>query len=231
MRKGITAINHDLNNALLLEVSWEACNQVGGIYTVLRSKAFQMTSKYGGGYCVVGPYVESTAQSEFEEIVDKDDVYYKTAKKLNSIGFKCHYGHWLVQGKPKAILLDYLSIFHQLGEIKYLLWKNHDIATPDNDELLNNTIAFGYLVKIFLSELIKEKKKLTEEQKVVAHFHEWMAATAIPEIRRENLDVRLVFTTHATMLGRYLAMNDPWFYEHLPFFDWKKEAKYFNIFP
>ena len=66
---------------------------------------------------------------------------------------------------------------------------------------------------------------------MVAHFHEWMAATAIPEIRRENLDVRLVFTTHATMLGRYLAMNDPWFYEHLPFFDWKKEAKYFNIEP
>jgi glycogen(starch) synthase len=39
----------------------------------------------------------------------------------------------------------------------------------------------------------------------------------------------VVFTTHATLLGRYLAMNDAQFYEHLEFYNWEKEANYFNV--
>jgi glycogen(starch) synthase len=57
-----------------------------------------------------------------------------------------------------------------------------------------------------------------------------MAGLPIPEIRRENLNLKLVFTTHATLLGRYLAMNDPQFYDHLSFFDWEVEAKKFNVY-
>jgi glycogen(starch) synthase len=56
-----------------------------------------------------------------------------------------------------------------------------------------------------------------------------MAGTPIPELRRNNLPVKIVFTTHATLLGRYLAMNDPWFYEHLKSYNWAKEAKGFNV--
>jgi glycogen(starch) synthase len=67
--------------------------------------------------------------------------------------------------------------------------------------------------------------------RVIAHFHEWMAGLPIPGLRKENLDIKVVFTTHATLLGRYLAMNDNRFYDHLPFYNWEREAANFNIKP
>ena len=56
-----------------------------------------------------------------------------------------------------------------------------------------------------------------------------MAATSLPELRRLNLPIGTIFTTHATLLGRYLAMNDPEFYDHLDSYDWEKEAQHFNV--
>lgn len=214
------------SNTLLIEIAWEACNQVGGIYTVIRSKANAMIDKYGDNYCLLGPYFPEMASGEFEEIKDGKGPYAEAVHKLREFGFEAYYGTWLVQGRPNIVLINPFSIYHNLGEIKYLLWEHHNISTPGDDELMNQTLAFGYLTKIFLQEVISAKK---ESQQVLAHIHEWMAGTSIPEIRRENLDVGLIFTTHATLLGRYLAMNDPWFYDHLPFLDWKKEAKYFNV--
>ncbi len=66
---------------------------------------------------------------------------------------------------------------------------------------------------------------------MIAHFHEWMAGLPIPGIRKGNLNIKIVFTTHATLLGRYLAMNDPQFYDHLSFYNWEKEAINFNVKP
>lgn len=87
-------------------------------------------------------------------------------------------------------------------------------------------VAFGWLVKVFLANLSKPE---VTDKPIIAHIHEWMAATAIPEIRRDQLPIHTVFTTHATMMGRYLAMNDPQFYDHLPFYDWEAEARKYNI--
>jgi glycogen(starch) synthase len=66
---------------------------------------------------------------------------------------------------------------------------------------------------------------------LVAHFHEWLGSTAIPELRRAGLPLSIVFTTHATILGRYLAHQDPWFYDHLPFVEWLKDARRLDIEP
>jgi glycogen(starch) synthase len=66
---------------------------------------------------------------------------------------------------------------------------------------------------------------------MIAHFHEWMAGIPIPSIRKDNLNIKVVFTTHATLLGRYLAMNDPKFYDHLAFYNWEVESTKFNVKP
>src|SRR5258708_15797886 len=49
------------------------------------------------------------------------------------------------------------------------------------------------------------------------------------DIHREKMAVKPVFTTHATQLGRHLAINSPSFYAHLPFFSWQEEAKRFGV--
>lgn len=213
-------------NNLLVEVAWEVCNQVGGIYTVIRSKTPTQVNKWGNNYCVVGPYVHHYANTEFEEITDSKDPFSLAVNKMKELGFDAKYGKWLVTGRPNTVLLNPYSVFDRLGSIKYELWDHHDIQFKNDDELIDKVIAFGYLVKVFFAHLTLEK---ITSKPVIGHFHEWMAGTPIPEIRYENIPVKTIFTTHATLLGRYLAMNDPQFYEHLPFFNWLNEAINFNI--
>jgi len=214
-----------IENTLLTEIAWEACNQVGGIYTVLRSKVPTMVNKFGPNYCLLGPYVQASVSTEFEEIKDIEGPFSRAASKMREMGFDVHYGKWLVTGRPKIVLFNPRSVFDRLGEIKYQLWEHHHINTPD-DDLVDQVIAFGFLTKVFLEVLAGKK---TKNQNIIAHFHEWMAATPIPELRKLDLPISITFTTHATLLGRYLAMNDPEFYNHLPFFDWLQEAQNFNI--
>lgn len=212
---------------LLLEISWEVCNQLGGIYTVLRSKVPSMVDHWGTRYCLVGPYNHDTAQVEFEPSPLVGAVGQAT-KQLQELGFGAHYGRWLVSGRPHVVLLEYLNVFPYLHEIKYQLWADHHIPTPADDELLNNTIAFAEMVRLLLSLL---GQKEAYRRQLVAHFHEWMAGPAIPMLRKDHWPGATVFTTHATLLGRYLAMNDPDFYDHLPFFDSHREAARFNVQP
>lgn len=212
-------------NALLFEIAWEVCQQLGGIYTVIRSKAPRMIENWGNRYCLIGPYNPGTAAIEFEAAKPSGLIAIALAV-LKSAGFEAHYGHWLVSGRPQVILLNTHSAMRNLTEIKYFLWKNHFIATPVDDDELNQVIAFGFLVQEFFKALIKENASLPP---VIAHFHEWMAGAAIPELRRSNIPVGVVFTTHATLLGRYLAMGDPWFYDHLPFVNWENDARRLNI--
>jgi glycogen synthase len=212
--------------SLLVEVAWEVANQVGGIYTVIRSKVPSMQAKWGDRYCLVGPYVHSNVSAIFESIEAPNDPFGRAVRKMRERGFEVHYGRWLTDGRPRTILFNPFTVYDRLGEIKYLLWEHHNISLPSNDDLLDQVVTFGWMVKVFLTRLTEEE---VNTRPVIAHVHEWMAATAIPEIRRDGLPIHTVFTTHATMLGRYLAQNDPNFYGNLPFYDWQKEARYFNI--
>ncbi len=210
----------------LTEVAWEVCNQVGGIYTVIRTKAGSIVEKYGDNYGVIGPYIHKDVKGEFEELEADDTLFSQAVEKLKSMGHKAHYGRWLVTGRPLAVLLEPWDPLIKLEEIKYFLWEHHYISTPDKDEMVDNVIAFGYMVGKYLQALDSLRDS---ESTVISHFHEWMGATAIPDLRRESIGIKMVFTTHATILGRYLAMNNPTFYNHLPFFDWEKEARHFGI--
>ncbi len=214
-------------NTLLFEIAWEVCQQLGGIYTVIRSKLPSMIEKWGNRYCLIGPYNPVTAAVEFEA-AEPTGLTAQALAALRGMGFDVHYGYWLVSGRPQVILLNTHSAMRNLNEIKYYLWKDHHIATPLDDDELNNVVAFGFLVQEFFKALAKDRKDLPP---IITHFHEWMASAAIPELRRANVPVGVVFTTHATLLGRYIAMTDPWFYDHLPFVQWETDARRFNIEP
>ncbi|MEP4535200.1 MAG: glycosyltransferase [Cyclobacteriaceae bacterium] len=214
-----------IKNTLLIETAWEVLNQVGGIYTVIRSKVPTVVPKWDQNYCLLGPYMPHNVSTEFEPINKSNDVFAKAAQNMRNLGFGVHYGEWLISGRPRVILFDLGSGMPQLGSIKYALWEHHGISSPADDFLLNDVLVFGDMVRIYLTEL----EKVATNKKIIAHFHEWMAASGLPELRRQKSSVKTIFTTHATLLGRYLAMNDPQFYDHLPFLDWEKEANHFNI--
>ncbi len=216
-------------NTLLFEIAWEVCNQVGGIYTVIRSKIPSVIDKWGkDNYCLIGPYFADQAAAHFDESNDYSTPIGKAVSRLQERGFQVHFGQWIVSGRPNVVLFDPYSVYDKLSEIKHFLWQDYHISVPGGDELLDKVSAFGYQVKeffIYLNEI-----GLTQKN-IIAHFHEWMSGLPIPGIRKNNLNIKIVFTTHATLLGRYLAMNDPQFYDHLPFYNWESEAVNFNVKP
>lgn len=211
----------------LFEIAWEVCNQVGGIYTVIRTKVPAMVEKWDENYCCLGPYFPQRALAEFEPIVPtNDDPIGKIVLKMQAQGLGVHYGYWLVSGRPKIVLFDIETIKPRIDQIKYALWEHHQISTLNIEDLVNQVVCFGELVRIFLTEYAEIQAKKTE---IVAHFHEWMASSGLPELRRDNVKIATVFTTHATMLGRYIASGKPDFYEKLNTYDWAEEAKRYGI--
>lgn len=221
-----TQLSKNTNPALLIEVAWEVCNQVGGIYTVIRSKAPAMMENWTGHFCMVGPYLNKNILAELEPLDDSADIFGLAATNLRKRGYDVIYAEWLITGKPRVLLLNPKAIEEKaLSVVKYLLWKNHQISTPDKNELIDQVIGFAYLTKLFLDELVK----INRDQRVLAHFHEWMAGLPILDIKKERMPVKTIFTTHATQLGRHLAINSPLFYAHLPFFKWEDEAAKFGV--
>jgi glycogen(starch) synthase len=214
-------------NALLIEVAWEVCNQVGGIYTVIRSKAPAIMENWTGRYCLIGPYVNKNIQAELEPLDDVADIFGLAAANLKKKGYDVVYAEWLITGKPRVVLLNPNAIEEKaMAVIKYLLWKNHNIRTNEASPLINQVIGFAYLTKLFIDELVK---LAGHDKTLITHFHEWMAGLPILDIKRDLMPVKTIFTTHATQLGRHLAINSPLFYAHLPFFRWEDEAKKFGV--
>lgn len=225
----------NVNKSLLMEIAWEVCNQVGGIYTVIQTKVPATKMKWGDNYLLLGPYFSNQTGAIFEydkdlyneeKIRNNPDPVKEVVRQMHSMGYDVHYGTWLIDGRPKAILFNPQSLLPKIHEHKYIFWEHHNITLPGNDYLVDQVVSFGFMVYEFIKLLSYNENN---NKQLIAHFHEWMAGIPIPELRRHNINIRIVFTTHATMLGRYLAMNDPGFYDHLPFYDWEKEASHFNI--
>jgi glycogen synthase len=214
-------------NTYLLEIAWEVCNQVGGIYTVIRSKIPSVIEQWGEqNYFLIGPYFADQAEAHFDPATDYSTDIGKAVLKMQERGFDVHYGQWIVSGRPQVVLFNPYSVFDKLNEIKHFIRQDYHISLPGQDELIDKVAAFGFQVKEFLRYLCTSGFCNSQ---VIAHFHEWMAGLPIPGIRRENLNIKIVFTTHATLLGRYLAMNDSNFYENLAFYNWESEAIRFNV--
>ena len=210
---------------ILFEIAWEVCWQLGGIYTVLRTKAPAMLQRWGDRYCLIGPYNPQTAAYEFDE-QPADGLYRDAVDGLAQAGIPAKFGRWLIPGRPQVILVDYRARYSSLDADKYALWADHGISTTQNDSEVNEVVAFGFSV----TELFARLSRTIGTRPVLAHFHEWMAGVAIPRIAHLRLPVATVFTTHATLLGRYMAGDSPDFYEHLPFINADEQAAKYQIY-
>ena len=217
------------NDPLIIECAWEVCNQVGGIYTVIRSKVPAAVEAFGQNYCLLGPLENENISAEFDSIHNLSDPIGRTVEKMRNMGLDVRYGHWLVTGRPRVVLLNPQNVFNRLDTLHRHINKDFGINTHREDPLLDKVVMWADLNRTFFTILSKEVIK--GKRKVIVHFHEWMASLPILDIRKEKLPISTVFTTHATMLGRYLAGNDQDFYSKLDKFNWEVEARRFGILP
>ena len=190
----------------LLEVSYEVCNKVGGIYAVLESKAAKMVEKFGNNYILIGPYYPDKAS--MESIKQKPpENFEKAFESLEKEGIVCHYVKWMIQGKPNAILVEFKVTLNRINEIKSGLWEKYKIDSLgsgfDFDEPMAWSTAVGMLIERMLPLF---------DGKAVAHFHEWLAGGALLHLKGK---VPTVFMTHATILGRTIAGSGENLYDEI----------------
>lgn len=210
---------------LLFEVSWETCNQLGGIYQVLRSRAPAMDRAWGDRYVLVGPDRGENTSAEFEPDPEAPPFLAPVLRQSAAHGLRARYGRWLISGRPQVVLVAPDLSVEELDAAKYYLWADHGLSLPPGDDLLDDVVRFGSAVYEFLTEVGERLKP----RPVIAHFHEWMAGLAIPRLRRDRSPLALVFTTHATALGRHLANAREDFYDALAGLDADAEAERYGV--
>ncbi|KGO63533.1 Glycogen synthase [Penicillium italicum] len=213
-------IKRDVRNHMLFEVATEVANRVGGIYSVLKSKAPVTTAEYGERYTLIGPLNKASAAVEVEELLPSNPAMRETIQSMKERGIDIVYGRWLIEGAPRVLLIDTGTGYRWLDEWKGDLWTTSAIPSPAGDNETNEAIVFGYLVAWFLGEYIAHDRR----RAVIAHFHEWLAGVALPLTKKRHMDLTTVFTTHATLLGRYLCAGSVDFYNNLQYFDVDAEA-------
>lgn len=183
----------------LFEVSWEVCNKVGGIYTLIRSKAAQMVGHYKNNYFVIGPYFADRAMREFSPEVPNEklkDVF----DRLKQEDIIAYYGKWLIQGRPNVILVDFSRFLKKKNEIKTQMWDDYNIDSLNSPHDYDEPVVWAAAA----GRLIEELSKVFKGDNV-AHFHEWLSGAALLYLKKKGINIGTVFTTHATVLGRTLA--------------------------
>ncbi|UJR23204.1 hypothetical protein I4U23_026223 [Adineta vaga] len=210
-------------NKWLLEVSWEVANKVGGIYTVIRSKVPITKKEYGNNYICMGPYNDSFVKTEVEVGESKIEAIRETVNEMKRYGVHVVTGNWLIEGFPQVVLFDIGSAAHRLDGWKGDFFENAHIGIPYHDRESNDALIFGFCVFWFIGTFIEHVKRI-KKCYVIAHFHEWLAGVGLVMTRLRGYDCSLIFTTHATLLGRYLCAGSTDFYNHLSWFDLDKEA-------
>jgi len=119
-----------------------------------------------------------------------------------------------------VLLFDLGSAWHRLNEWKSDLWNVAKIPSPAEDKEMNDAIVFGYLVAWFFGEYLHATQSAT----VIAHFHEWLVGVGLVLVKLRAFRLATIFTTHATLLGRYLCAGNVDFYNNLDMFDCDFEA-------
>uniref|UniRef100_A0A8C7FLF5 Glycogen [starch] synthase n=1 Tax=Oncorhynchus kisutch TaxID=8019 RepID=A0A8C7FLF5_ONCKI len=206
-----------VDDLLLFEVAWEVTNKVGGIYTVIQTKAKITVDEWGENLFMMGPYYEHNFNTQVEQCEPPNPAIKKAMGALIDNGCLVYFGRWLIEGSPYVILFDTGSAAWNLDRWKGDLWDTCGIGLPAHDREANDSLLFGSMVAWFF-------KELGDSPNVLAHFHEWQVGAGLILCRSRKIPLATIFTTHATLLGRYICAGNVDFYNNLDKFNIDQEA-------
>jgi glycosyltransferase involved in cell wall biosynthesis len=196
----------------IFESSWEVCNKVGGIYTVLSTRAKTLQDEMKDRIVFIGP--------DFWQ--EKESPYFKEDKSLfaewqweaKENGISVRVGRWTIPGEPIAVLVDFKPFFEKKNEIYGWLWEHYQVdslhAYGDYDEASMFSYAAALVVESFYNHYLLKTNK-----RVIYHANEWMCGLGALYINNVLPQIGTVFTTHATSIGRSIAGNQKPLYDYL----------------
>lgn len=206
----------------IFEVSWEACNKIGGIYTVLATKAGIVKEELGENYIIIGPdvWMETNANPYFEE----DHVLYRSWRMhAESEGIKVRVGRFKGGSDAVAFLVDFTSLFSQKDKVLAHLWEKFHLDSITGGWDYVEPLLFGYAAGKVIESFYDFETSGTD--KVLVHCHEWMSGGTILYLKENLPQVATVFTTHATILGRSIAGHNWPLYRDLEFYNPESTAR------
>ncbi|MDP4239728.1 MAG: glycogen/starch synthase [Bacteroidota bacterium] len=208
-------MSQTLNPEYIFETSWEVCNMVGGIYTVLSTRAATLQQTHSDKLVFIGPDIWIDKHCPYFEEIPELYKEWKTYTE-ETYQLKIRIGRWNIPGKPIAVLVDFMPLMARKNEIYGRVWEQTGVnslaANGDYDE----SSMFGYSTGIIIESYYRFFN-LNAENQVIAHFNEWMTTFGAFYVKDKLPEVATVFTTHATSIGRSIAGN------HKPLYDYLNE--------
>lgn len=208
--------NNILKPDYIFEVSWEACNKIGGIHTVLSSKARILSETYKDNYIVIGPDLrqESQRNGEFTEIPSLFRAWQLHAKAQ---GLNFRIGRWNVPGSPITILVDFTTYFGKRDEIFAHFWEAYKLDSISGQWDYVEPVMFGYAAGKIIENFYRFN--LLNRDRIVAHFHHWMAGSGILYLKEHLPEAATVFTIHGTTIANTYAESGHELYNNMPQLD------------
>ena len=206
--------------------SWEVCNKVGGIYTVLSTQANTLKTRFGDKLFYIGPDVWQGKENPL--FIESDNLCATWREYANEKdGLSVRVGRWNIPGEPIVILVDFRPFFPFKNQIYTDMWNRYQVdslhAYGDYDEASMFAYATGRVVESFY------RYNLTETDKVIFHAHEWMLGMAALYLQTNVPEIATVFTTHATSIGRSIAGNNKPLYDYLFAYNGDQMAQELNM--
>ena len=211
----------------LFEVSWEVCNKVGGIYTVLATKIPYLKTELKRHHILVGPDVWMDTEESNPDFIEDPLLYRDWKSQAAKEGLRIRVGRWNVQGQPTAILVDFKQFLTEQNDILTEYWKKFGVDSITGNWDYKESALFGYASGKVIESFYRYN--LSPSDKVVAQFHEWMTGAGLLYIKARQLPIATVFTTHATVVGRCLAGNNLPLYDSMDLYDGDAKARDFNV--
>ncbi len=209
----------------IFEISWEVCNKMGGIYTVLSTRAKTLQEQFPDKLVFVGP---DLWQGKKNNLFAEDRKLLPEWKaKATACGFGVRVGRWKIPGKPIVLLVDFHRYYESRNDIYGRVWENYGVDSlhgyGDYDEANMFSLAAARVVEHFF------RNELGGKGKVIYQAHEWMTCLGALYIKKYVPEMGTIFTTHATSIGRSIAGNNKPLYEYLWAYNGTQMAQELNM--
>lgn len=213
--------------ALIFETSWEVCNKIGGIYTVLSTKAKVLQDIYKDKVIFIGPDVwnEQNPSPYFKE--------YKTllkgcTKNLNlPFGITIRVGRWTVPGNPIVVLVKFEGVYSELNNIYGKMWEHYKVDSLHAYGDYAEGCVFGVASAIVVDAITNYLKE--NPASVIAHFNEWTTGMGLLYLQHIQPQIASLFTTHATSIGRSICGNGKPLYDYLSGYNGDQMSRELNM--
>lgn len=210
----------------IFEASWEVCNKVGGIYTVLSTRAKTLQDVLKDKVIFIGPDVWSGKENP--TFVEDTALLKDWTEEAHKDGLEVRVGRWNVPEQPIAVLVDFQQYYAKKNEIYGKLWEDYGVdslhAYGDYDEASMFSYAAGLVVEHYYHHVLEGKC-----HHIIYQAHEWMTGLGALYIRKKVPEIATIFTTHATSIGRSIAGNHKPLYEYLFAYNGNQMAEELNM--